>query len=175
MSKLVGNQHHHWYRGRTFYVLVAVLLGILVGHFFPNVGMEIKPLADIFVRLIKMVIGPIVFIMIVTGISNAGDLRKAGRIGLMALVYFEIITTVALALGLLVANLAKPGSGISVAAIAKSALPNASKAATTTWIDTVVAIFPDNAVKAFVSGDLVQIIAFSIFFGCSLSLMGVQW
>ena len=174
MSKIVANQHHRWYRGRTFHVLVAVLIGVLVGHFLPNVGIEIKPLADVFVRLIKMVIGPIVFIMIVTGISNAGDLRKAGRIGLMALVYFEIITTVALALGLLVSNVAKPGSGISVAAIAKSTLPTASKAVATTWIDTVVAIFPDNAIKAFVSGDLVQIIAFSIFFGCSLSLMGAR-
>ncbi|TKC87838.1 cation:dicarboxylase symporter family transporter [Trinickia terrae] len=174
MSELAVNQHHRWYRGRTFHVLVAVLLGILVGHFFPNAGTDMKPLADIFVRLIKMVIGPIVFIMIVTGISGAGDLRKAGRIGLMALVYFEIVTTVALALGMLVSNLAKPGAGIVVGAIAKSALPGASKAASTTWVDTVVAIFPDNAVKAFVNGDLVPIIAFSIFFGCSLSLMGIR-
>ena len=174
MAKPVANQHHPWYRGRTLHVLVAVLSGILVGHFFPNIGTEIKPLADIFVRLIKMVIGPIVFIMIVTGISNAGDLRKAGRIGLMALIYFEIITTVGLALGLVVSNLARPGGGMLLGAIAKSASADASKATATTWIDTVVAIFPDNAVKAFVSGDLVQIIAFSIFFGCSLSLMGMR-
>jgi aerobic C4-dicarboxylate transport protein len=121
-----------------------------------------------------MVIGPIVFIMIVTGISSAGDLRKAGRIGLTALVYFEIITTVALALGLLVSNAAKPGVGISVVTISTSELPNASKAVAPTWIDTVVAIFPDNAFKAFVNGDLVQIIAFAIFFGCALSLMGAR-
>ncbi|AIO36340.1 dicarboxylate symporter family protein [Burkholderia cenocepacia] len=173
MSKLV-KKYPHWYRGRTFQVLVAVIMGILVGHFYPKVGVDIKPLADIFVRLIKMVIGPIVFIMITTGISSAGDLRKAGRIGLIALVYFEIITTLALALGLMVSNLAKPGSGIAAGVIAKSVLPNAPKAVAATWVDAVVAIFPDNAVRAFVDGDLVQIIAFSIFFGCSLSLMGAR-
>jgi aerobic C4-dicarboxylate transport protein len=137
--------------------------------------MDVKPLADIFVHLIKMVIGPIVFIMIVTGISSAGDLRKAGRIGLMALLYFEILTTVALAFGMVVANVAKPGAGIAIDAIAKSALPPAAaaaKAAPTTWVDTLVAIFPDNAIKAFANGDLVQIIVFSIFFGCALSLAG---
>ncbi len=167
----MNSQRHRWYLGRTSQVFIAVLLGIALGHFYPSLGMEIKPLADIFVRLIKMVIGPIVFIMIVTGISGAGDLRKAGRIGLMALVYFEIITTAALALGLLVANIAKPGAGIAVDAVTKGALPNAAKAAPTTWIDTVVAIFPDNAIKAFANGDLIQIIAFSVFFGGSLSLM----
>ncbi len=172
MSTLVVNsQRQRWYLGRTSQVFIAVLLGVALGHFYPSLGMEIKPLADIFVRLIKMVIGPIVFIMIVTGISGAGDLRKAGRIGLMSLVYFEIITTGALALGLLVANLAKPGAGIAIDAIAKGALPAAAKAAPTTWIDTVVAIFPDNAVKAFANGDLIQIIAFSVFFGGALSLM----
>lgn len=174
MSKISGNRHHEWYRGRTFQVLVAVFLGVLVGHFFPSVGTSIKPLADIFVRLIKMVIGPIVFIMIVTGISSAGDLRKAGRIGLMALVYFEVITTVALALGMLVSNFAKPGAGIVINSIGKSPLINASKASATTWVDTIVAIFPDNAIKAFGNGDLVQIIVFSVFFGSALSLMGTR-
>src|SRR5258707_8296679 len=105
MSKVVANQHHHWYRGRTFHVLVAVLMGILVGHFFPSVGMEIKPLADIFVRLIKMVIGPIVFIMIVTGISNAGDLRKAAVSGLRDLVTLELSTPFPLRLVLWVQTL----------------------------------------------------------------------
>lgn len=173
MAKLATPQHHRWYRGRAFQVLVAVFLGMIVGHFFPNIGTDLKPLADVFVRLIKMVIGPIIFIMIVTGISSAGDLRKAGRIGLMALIYFEIITTVALALGMLVANIAKPGAGIAVDAIAKSGVPNATKTITN-WVDAVVAIFPDNAIKAFANGDLVQIIAFSIFFGCALALMGAR-
>lgn len=174
MSKLATQRRRRWYRGRTSQVVIAVLLGIAVGHFFPSIGIVIKPLADVFVRLIKMVIGPIIFIMIVTGISSAGDLRKAGRIGLMALVYFEIVTTVALALGMLVSNVAKPGAGIAVGAITRSALPIAPKASTTTWVDALMAIFPDNAIKAFANGDLVQIIAFSIFFGCSLSLMGVR-
>jgi aerobic C4-dicarboxylate transport protein len=172
VSTLVVNQRQRWYLGRTSQVFIAVLLGIALGHFYPSLGMEIKPLADIFVRLIKMVIGPIVFVMIVTGISGAGDLRKAGRIGLMSLVYFEIVTTGALALGLLVANIARPGAGIAVDTIAKGALPAAAaKAVPTTWVDTVVSIFPDNAVKAFANGDLIQIIAFSVFFGGALSLM----
>lgn len=172
MSEPVAKKPSRWYRGRTFQVFVAVLLGLIVGHYFPDIGKDLKPLADVFVRLIKMVIGPIVFIMIVTGISSAGDLRQTGRLGFLALIYFEIVTTVALALGMVVANFAKPGVGVAIGDIANAALPAAAKVAPKPWVETVLAIFPDNAIKAFANGDLVQIIVFSIFFGCALSLLG---
>jgi aerobic C4-dicarboxylate transport protein len=151
--------------------------GIATGHFFPALGTALKPLADIFVSLIKMVIGPIVFITIVTGISSAGDLRRAGRIGVSALVYFEVVTSVALGLGLLVANVLKPGAGVAVAAAsATQAAASATGAATdspgTSFVKALVDIFPDNAMKAFASGNLLQIIVFSILFGCALSMLG---
>lgn len=172
MSELVSRRHHPWYRGRTFHVLVAVFLGLLVGHFFPHFAAGLKPLADIFVRLIKMVVGPIVFIMIVTGISSAGDLKKAGRIGLTALCYFEVVTTVALALGMIVSNVVRPGDGVTLISMAKPALQGSAPQAGKTWVDTLLAVFPDNAFKAFANGDLLQIIVFGVFFGCALSLMG---
>jgi len=98
-----------WYRKRTNQVLIATVLGIAFGHYFPSIAIDLKLLPDIFLRLVKMVIGPIVFVTVVCGISQAGDLKKAGVIGLRALIYFEIVTTFALALGLLVANVVKPG------------------------------------------------------------------
>ncbi|WP_028219788.1 C4-dicarboxylate transporter DctA [Paraburkholderia oxyphila] len=172
MSKLVSSWKRHWYRGRTFQVVAAVVIGIVVGHLYPDVATGLKPLADIFVHLIKMVIGPIVFITIVTGISSAGDLRKAGRIGLTALIYFELVSSLALVMGLVVANLTRPGVGVTVGSLSKTAAVGLSKPVAISWADTLVAIFPDNAVKAFANGDLLQIIIFSIFLGCALSMLG---
>jgi aerobic C4-dicarboxylate transport protein len=175
MSTSITGSHGPWYRGRTFLIAVAVIAGIATGHFFPSLGTALKPLADVFVSLIKMVIGPIVFLTIVTGISSAGDLRRAGRIGVSALVYFEAVTTLALALGLLVANVLKPGAGVTVAAIsspqvAVTGAPIDSPGAS--FLKELVNIFPDNAMNAFASGNLLQIIVFSILFGCALSMLG---
>jgi aerobic C4-dicarboxylate transport protein len=175
MSKSTRTPRHHWYQGRTFLIAVAVVAGITTGHFFPTLGTALKPLADVFVSLIKMVIGPIVFLTIVTGISSAGDLRRAGRIGVSALVYFEVVTSIALGLGLLVANLLKPGAGVAVAAAGAT---RATAAGATTdspgasFVKALVDIFPDNAIKAFASGNLLQIIVFSILVGCALSMLG---
>jgi aerobic C4-dicarboxylate transport protein len=146
-----------WYQGRTFLIAAAVITGILTGHFFPSLGTALKPLADVFVNLIKMVIGPIVFLTIATGISSAGDLRRAGRIGVSALVYFETVTTIALALGLLVANVLKPGAGVTVAAINSShvaATGAAFDAPGASFLKELVDIFPDNAMNAFSSGNV---------------------
>ncbi len=92
-------------------VLVAVLLGALLGHFNPAFGASLKPLGDAFIKLVKMLIAPIVFTTVVTGIAKMGDLKKVGRVGLKALVYFEILTTIALAIGLVVGNVFRPGAG----------------------------------------------------------------
>jgi aerobic C4-dicarboxylate transport protein len=155
---------------------LAVVLGIAAGHFFPSLGTSLKPLADIFVSLIRMVIGPIVFLTIVTGISSAGDLKRAGRIGISALAYFEVLTTLALGLGLFVANVLRPGDGVTVpgttAAAQTAAAATAGDSPSASVVKALIDIFPDNAMKAFANGNLLQIIVFSILFGCALSMMG---
>lgn len=162
-----------WYQSRTNQVFLAMVLGVALGHFWPSVGVEFKPLADIFVRLVKMVVGPIVFITVVCGIAQAGDLKKAGLIGLKALIYFEVVTTVALGLGLLVGNVVKPGLGIAAATLPHppvAGLP-AAKAAAGTWVDSLVSVFPDNAFGAFATGNLMQILVFAILMGAAMSLL----
>jgi aerobic C4-dicarboxylate transport protein len=155
---------------------LAVVLGIAAGHFFPSLGTSLKPLADIFVSLIRMVIGPIVFLTIVTGISSAGDLKRAGRIGISALAYFEVLTTLALGLGLFVANVLRPGDGVTVpgttAAAQTAAAATGGDSPSASVVKALIDIFPDNAMKAFANGNLLQIIVFSILFGCALSMMG---
>lgn len=160
-----------WYRNRTNQVLLATALGILFGHFFPNFGLDLKPLPDIFIRLVKMVIGPIVFITIVCGISQAGDLKKAGTIGLKALIYFEVVTTFALALGLWIGNVVRPGDGISLELLKKTSMGAAPKptTATGTFLDALVTVFPDNSVNAFATGNLIQILVFALLFGIAMS------
>jgi aerobic C4-dicarboxylate transport protein len=117
-----------------------------------------------------MVIGPIVFITVVCGISQAGDLKKAGAIGLRALIYFEIVTTFALALGLLVANVVKPGVGISHEILQRGAVaPLVKPAGATTTVDALISVFPDNSVNAFATGNLMQILIFAVLFGIAMA------
>ena len=175
MTRSTEALRRRWYQGRTLWIGLAVILGIAAGHFFPTLGTALKPLADIFVSLIRMVIGPIVFLTIVTGISSAGDLKRAGRIGVSALAYFEVLTTFALALGLFVANVLRPGDGVAVPGAALSAHATAAAAGSdspgASVVKALVDIFPDNAMKAFANGNLLQIIVFSILFGCALPMM----
>ena len=151
-------------------MVIATVLGIAFGHYFPSIAIDLKPLPDIFLRLVKMVIGPIVFVTVVCGISQAGDLKKAGVIGLRALIYFEIVTTLALALGLLVANVVKPGVGISHEILQRgAAAPLVKPAGAGTTVDALVSVFPDNSVNAFATGNLMQILVFAVLFGIAMS------
>ena len=102
------------YRNLTFQVLVAIVLGILVGAFFPDTAARLKPIGDVFISMIKMVIAPVIFLTIVLGISSMGNLKKVGRVGGKALLYFELVTTFALVIGMVVANWVKPGAGLAV-------------------------------------------------------------
>jgi aerobic C4-dicarboxylate transport protein len=168
-----------WYQGRTLWIVIAVVLGVAGGRLYPTTAVALKPLADIFVNLIRMVIGPLVFLTIVTGISGAGDLKRAGRIGISALAYFEVLTTLALTLGLLVANVLRPGDGIVAPQAVSSghspiSVTSGTESPAASMVKALVDIFPDNALKAFVSGNLLQVIVFSILFGCALSLMGTR-
>lgn len=163
-----------WHKDMTVQVLAAIAVGALFGHYFPDIGAQMKPLGDAFIRMIKMVIGPIIFLTIVTGISGMGDMKKVGKVGGIAILYFEIVTTFALALGLLVVNLSRPGDGLNMESIAKGDISKyADKAGEKhSMVDFFVNIIPENAVGAFANGDLLQILFISLLFGAALSKMG---
>ncbi len=163
------------YTNLTFQVLTAIVIGVLLGHFAPSVAVEMKPLGEAFIRLIKMVIGPIVFITVVTGISSMGNMKKVGKVGGKALLYFEIVTTFALAIGLLVVNLVRPGSGMHVVQgqlDAKAVAKYATAAHEHGMVDFFLNLIPENVVSAFEKGDLLQILLFAILFGTALAAMG---
>ncbi|MES2262879.1 MAG: C4-dicarboxylate transporter DctA [Pseudomonadota bacterium] len=159
-------------------VLIALALGILVGVFYPQFGVSLKPLGDGFIKLIKMIIPMIVFCVVVHGIYGAGELKKVGRVGLKALVYFEIVTTLALALGLLMAFLFHPGTGMNIdpnmldASALGTYVDNAAKVKSQGFADFAMKLIPTTVVSAFTSGDVLQVLLFSVMFGCALSLIG---
>ncbi|MTJ84234.1 MAG: dicarboxylate/amino acid:cation symporter [Telmatospirillum sp.] len=159
----------------TFQVLVAIVIGIAVGHYWPDFGAAMKPLGDVFIKLVKMVVGPVIFLTVVTGISSVGDMKKVGKVGLKALIYFEVVTTFALGIGLVLVNVMGPGRGMNIVAgslnnaeISKYAVQAKSQSA----VEVLMHIVPDNIIGAFGSGDLLQILFFSILFGAALSMMG---
>jgi len=157
----------------TVRVLIAITLGILTGYFFPETAAKLKPIGDLFINLIKMVIAPIIFLTIVLGISNMGDLKKVGRVGGKALLYFEIVTTGALAIGLILANVIKPGQGVQTAAVKGGDISKyAEQGAGMNWTEFFLHIIPDNAVKAFAQGEILQVLVFSVLFGVGLTKMG---
>ncbi|WP_028401753.1 dicarboxylate/amino acid:cation symporter [Ectobacillus panaciterrae] len=162
------------FKNLTVQVITAIIIGILVGHFFPKFGTELKVLADVFIKLIKMVIAPIVFLTIVTGIASMGDVKKVGRIGGKALLYFEIVTTFALAIGLLVVNIIKPGAGIDTSAAKGDVSAFTKQAAATNhgFVDFFVNIIPENIISAMAKGELLPILFFAVLFGISLAAMG---
>ncbi len=162
------------FRNLSVQVIIAIILGILVGHFFASTGVELKVLGDIFIKMIKMVIAPIVFFTIVTGIAGMGSLKKVGRIGGKALLYFEIVTTAALAIGLIVVNIVQPGRGIDMSG-ANADITKYTTAASETshgFIDFIVNIVPDNIIAAMGKGELLPILFFAILFGVSMAAMG---
>jgi aerobic C4-dicarboxylate transport protein len=156
----------------TFRVLTAITLGIILGVVSPATGKAMRPLGDTFVNLVKMVIGPIVFLTIVTGISNLGDLKKVGKVGGKAIIYFEIVTTFALAIGLVVVNLVRPGEGIDVSTLAQGDVSRYTDASQKmTFVDFLINIVPPNLLEAFVRGEMLQIVFVAVLFGTALSAL----
>ncbi|AOK51807.1 C4-dicarboxylate ABC transporter [Burkholderia stagnalis] len=157
-------------------VVVALILGVALGAFFPHFAESLRPLGDGFLKLIKMVIGPIVFCVVVSGMANAGDLKKVGRVGLKAVVYFEIMTTLALGIGLVLAWLTRPGVGMNIDLHSLDAASLATYAKNAEGLkDTagyLMKIIPDTAIDAFAKGDILQILVFAVLFGSALSLLG---
>ncbi|HWD88500.1 MAG TPA: C4-dicarboxylate transporter DctA [Mucilaginibacter sp.] len=165
MKKLLSNL--------TFQVIIAILLGVIVGAYFRDFGPTAKLISDKFIDLIKMLIAPIIFLTMVLGIAGMGDMRKVGRVGGKAILYFEIVTTFALVMGVAVANIIKPGSGLPMPhGVDTTKLQSYQKAAAEMkWGDFFAHIIPSNVFEAFAQGDILQILFFAILFGYSLSLM----
>lgn len=164
-----------WYKTLYFQVIVAITVGVLLGHFNPELGAQMKPLGDGFIKLIKMLIAPIIFCTVVLGIAGMEDLKKVGRIGGKALLYFEVVTTVALIIGLVVVNVLQPGVGMNVdpskldaSSIAKFTKQAADQSTATFLLN----IIPNNLVGAFAEGDILQVLLISVMFGCALSMLG---
>jgi aerobic C4-dicarboxylate transport protein len=159
----------------TFQVLVAISLGILLGLVSPDVGKAMKPLGDTFINLVKMVIAPVIFLTIVLGIANMSDLKKVGRVGGKALLYFEIVTTFALAIGLIVVNLTKPGVGLDVSSLAKGDVSKfTEQGKAMSFVDFATHIVPSSAVEAFAKGEILQVVFFAVLFGFALAALGAR-
>ncbi|MBI3212968.1 MAG: C4-dicarboxylate transporter DctA [Mycobacterium sp.] len=166
-----------WYTSLFLQLLVAIVAGILVGWLWPGVGADLKPIADGFIKLIKMLIAPIIFCTVVLGIAHVGDLKSVGRIGVKALIYFEAVTTFALLFGLVVGNIVKPGAGFNVdpTTLANGAEAVAKKTGSGELPHTVeflLNIIPVSIVSAFAENALLQVLFFAVLFGLALAKFG---
>ena len=157
-------------------VVAALMIGILVGRLWPDFAVTLKPLGDVFIKLIKMVVAPLVFGVVVHGIVGAGDLRKVGRVGLKSLIYFEVVTTIALTLGLVLAYVVAPGHGMNVDLATLDAKSLASYTdrvgQVTGTVDFLMKLVPTTFVDAFAKGDILQVLLLALLFGSGLSLLG---
>lgn len=160
-------------RNLTFQVLVAVALGVTIGVINPDLAKKLKPLGDTFINLVKMVITPIIFLTIVHGIASMADLKKLGRVGGKALLYFELVSTLALAIGLVIVNVTQPGAGLDASTMAAGDVSKyAATGAQQGMLEFMMHIVPSNVVGAFASGDLLPVVFFSVLFGVALTAVG---
>ncbi|WP_043203497.1 dicarboxylate/amino acid:cation symporter [Pseudomonas putida] len=163
------------YKSLYVQVIVAITIGILLGHFYPETGVALKPLGDGFVKLIKMVIAPIIFCTVVSGIAGMQSMKSVGKTGGYALLYFEIVSTIALIIGLVVVNVVKPGAGmhIDVSTLnASSVAAYAAAGAQQTTVGFLLNVIPNTVVGAFANGDILQVLMFSVIFGFALHRLG---
>jgi proton glutamate symport protein len=162
----------------TMQIFIGLALGIIIGAlFYGNSGVEVylKPIGDIFIRLIKMIVVPIVISTLIIGVAGVGDMKKLGKLGGKSILYFEIVTTVAILFGLLVANLVRPGDGVDMSHLAKSDIHSYVETAEKSghsFIDTIVHIVPTNVIQALGEGDMLAIIFFSVLFGLGVAAIG---
>ena len=176
----IGNEQHpakkrSWRNNITLQVFIAIVLAIILGELDPKLALQMRPLGDLFIKLIRMAIAPIVFLCVSTGVARIGDVRKVGRIGLKALVYFELVTTLALAIGLASVILFKPGVGVNAQQPGAGASDYAAYSGSGknfTVLGFLLGTIPDNALGAFVRGDLLQVVVFALLFGLAVIGMG---
>jgi len=162
-----------WYRpSLTMQIMIGLVIGALIGWLRPDWGNKVYFLRDIFINLIKSIIAPLVFSTIVVGIAGAGALNKVGRIGIKALIFFEIATTAALFIGLAIVNLTKPGAGVTLAAGNIDIAKTIGQTHAQSLVETIVHIFPSSVIDAMVRGDVLQIVAFSVLFALAISAIG---
>ncbi|HYG87778.1 MAG TPA: dicarboxylate/amino acid:cation symporter [Azospirillum sp.] len=167
--------HKRIYQHLYFQVLLAIVIGVLVGYFYPEFGASLKWLGDLFIKMIKMLIAPIIFCTVVHGIASMDDMRKVGRVGLKALIYFEVMTTLALLVGLVVVNVWQPGVGMNVdpATIDTRAVANyTTQAQQQSTIGYIMHIVPATVVGAFAEGEILQVLFFALLFGFALFTLG---
>lgn len=163
------------FKSLYFQVLTAITIGILLGHFYPDLGTQMKPLGDGFVKLIKMIIAPVIFCTVVTGIAGMESMKAVGRTGAVALIYFEIVSTLALIIGLIVVNVVQPGSGMNVdpgTLDTKAVAVYAEQASQQGLIPFLLDIIPGSVVGAFASGNILQVLLFAVMFGFALHHLG---
>ena len=159
-------------------VVIALIIGVLLGLLVPEFAVKLKPLGDAFIKLIKMIIPVLVFCVVVHGIAGAGDLKRVGRVGVKALIYFEVLTTLALGLGLVLAFVFEPGVGmnVDVSKLDPSAMAayasNADKLTSGGTVDFLMKLIPNTVVQAFATGDVLQVLLFAVLFGCALTMLG---
>src|SRR5947209_916980 len=169
----VRRPSHPWYRpSLTTQIMIGLIVGVAVGWIRPEWGNNVYFLRDIFLNLIKSIIGPLVFSTLVVGIAGGGDLRKVGRMGVKALIYFEVVTTAALFIGLAVVNLTKPGLRVPLVAGASETLQKIGETHPQTLIETLVHVFPSSVIDSLVRGDILQIVAFAVLFAMAVSAVG---
>src|SRR5262245_62386914 len=156
------------YKSLYFQVIVAIVVGVLLGHFFPETGTAMKPLGDGFIKLIKMVIAPIIFCTVVIGIAGMEDMKRVGKTGGYALLYFEVVSTIALIVGLTIVNVVKPGAGMNIdpatldtKGIAAYTKPGQMQGT----VDFLLNVIPSTVVDAFAKGEILQVLLFSVMFG----------
>src|SRR6266513_2083459 len=162
-----------WYRpSLTMQIMIGLIVGAVIGWLRPDWGNAVYFLRDIFINLIKSIIAPLIFSTIVVGIAGAGALRKVGRMGIKALIYFELVTTAALFIGLAVVNFIKPGLGVTLAAANTDVLKTIEQSHPKSFAETIVHVFPSSVIESMVRGDVLQIVAFSVLFALAVSAVG---
>lgn len=176
-STAVASSHAKlpFYRHLYFQVIVAIIAGIALGHFNPSLGEQLKPLGDAFIRLVKMIIAPVIFLTVATGIAGMNDMKKVGRVAGKAMIYFLTFSTLALVVGLIVANVVQPGAGMNIDPATldgKAVATYAAKAHEQSITGFLMNIIPTTIVGAFAEGDILQVLFFSVLFGISLGIVG---
>ena len=173
-------QIRKWLQTLYVQVLIAIVIGVLLGHFYPKLGVEVKPLGDMFIKLIKMIITPIVFTTVVLGICGVGSIKKVGTLGLKTIGYFYFASTIAMIIGLIIVNVVQPGVGINAdpAALAKEAAKSGiavagnKAAASGGFMNFMMDLIPGNIIDSFAKGNILQVLVFSIMFGFALAAAG---
>src|SRR5580693_5096853 len=168
----VTRRAHSWYKHLSVQILLALMLGVIVGHVWPERADALKPLGDFFIKLVRMLVAPIIFCTVVHGIASVGEAKKVGRVAIKSLIYFEVVTTIALVLALLLVNLWAPGAGMHVDLKAVADIGVKAPAKPVTFGQFLLNLVPASAVGAFAEGEVIPVLFFSLMFAFGLLALG---